>query len=178
MTNKQNAARKALIVTTVMTLVGATIVVFALRDWTFALPSFLFYLLLLVNTFFSIRCFSTITPPSIEQSTVDLTLLLLYFVMASTFGNPFFFLLSNVAMFAVATLKYSLLLGKTSHDTQLRYKIIMDGIGTISATFCLLITILLEHTHPQLGLWIWTIGFIFGNAYVFFVRPLYLVPEV
>ncbi|HVM90672.1 MAG TPA: hypothetical protein VMU11_02135 [Verrucomicrobiae bacterium] len=89
------------------------------------------YALLLVHTFLSIRCFSQIIDPhDRQQQAVDLLLVVSYFALAQwQSGIPF--LSAWVVLFAFATLKYALLVGRSSHTRLLRRKLVADigGLG-------------------------------------------------
>ena len=109
------ADRKAIAVTGGFTAV-ALFYAWRVRDWDAAAPLLVLYAILLVSTYFSIRCFSRITKRGDGvQLMVDLILGVLYLWLASTIAGrgdyvvPYFFLVLSL-VFAVATLKYVLLL--------------------------------------------------------------------
>lgn len=136
------------------------------------LPIALLFDLILLNTFFSIRMFASVTSPRDHmQNTVDLGLMLLYVWMTTAIGDARLFASACTLMFALATYKYLLLLGHIPHRRLLRHKIQIDAIGTVGAFVALLG---ISFCSPILFLWLWAIGFAIMQIDIFVLRPLYV----
>ncbi|RME57686.1 hypothetical protein D6779_08205 [Candidatus Parcubacteria bacterium] len=135
--------------------------------WTHA-----FYLLLLLNTYFSLRTFLQVIPPQLlAQRIVDGILGLHYFVAPFTTGNSAAFALLMLSLFAIATCKYLIATRAAKKYLPLLWrKIRIDAIGILAAA----ITLVALTKFPELrgGVW-WTIAFGFANIYLLAIVPLY-----
>jgi len=128
------------------------------------------YVLLLVATYFSVRCFDSITPPHDPiQIILDLVLGALYVCIAWSVGDPGLFTLAMTAMFSLSVIKYALIL-ETKHFRVVRRKVFFNALGTV---FCLAATVGVRLWDPVLVTSLWTAGFALAHAYLLFVRPLY-----
>ncbi len=135
------------------------------------LPLVLFYLSLTINTFFSIRLFSRITPPfSIIQNSLDIILVILFVVAAFTMGTPLLFVFFVDLLFVVATIKYTFLLNTVNHPKLLKRKILIDLLGILACTATLGGILAGYQTY---FVWIFSVGFIIANVLLFFVWVLY-----
>ena len=136
------------------------------------LPTALLFDLILLNTFFSIRMFASVTSPRDHmQNTVDLGLMLLYVWMTTAIGDARLFACACTVMFALATYKYVLLLGCIPHRKLLRHKIQIDIIGTLGAFIALLGITFVD---ASLSLWAWVVLFALAKIDIFILRPLYV----
>ena len=70
------------------------------------LPDVLFYAILVIHTYFSVRFFSTVIPQNLWQIVTDLALVVVYCALALSFGNGFRFISVALCLFAVAIFKY------------------------------------------------------------------------
>lgn len=154
---------------------GSVAAIFAIFGYSpQSLPLIVFYAILLINTYFSVRCFSSLGHiHDFLHHSVDTALAVLYVALASQFGNPLWFTATATVLFAMATTKYIILLPQKNHTKLLMRKIATDNSGIL---LCLLafIGILTGRVNAAVnGL---VIVFLAANIYVFFIHPLYRLP--
>jgi hypothetical protein len=131
----------------------------------------IFYIVLAINTYFSIELFASIVSPrSRIQQFMDAVLLLLIVGLAFTLQNPIIFIFIDLLMFIVATIKYTLILGEVDHPKLLKRKIIIDLLGALLAG-AVLIGIL--YGYQAYSIWILTSVFLCANIILLFVWPMY-----
>jgi hypothetical protein len=94
-----------------------------------ALPLGIFYLVLLINTYFSIRWFAGIVPPRKLFFAIDAVISLLYLGLALSMNSPLAFMILALSIFAVAEVKYFVALTGRSNVVALKRKIIIDALG-------------------------------------------------
>ena len=162
--------RKALIVSVCFTVIGVVAWHYQVTDWQAALPLAIFYVTLLCNTFFSVKLFSSITPSSHLQNTMDALLVFTYLGVAWNLGNPLLFVFFALLLFIVAPAKYAFLLNITEHPHLMKRKIIVDLSGTLACALTLGALVL---GYSEVSAWGLAIIFVIANIYLFFVRPLY-----
>lgn len=154
-----------------------------------AVPSHVaLFILLLVHTFFSVRCFSAlIDPKDKRQMASDAALVACYFMLGLTIKASEF-LVWWIVLFIFASVKYALLVGRFQHPVLLRRKLVADILG-VSYGLAFL------NPEPVVGMknawdvfryhyllhisiydWLWVGAFALATIYYFFVRPLY-VPD-
>ena len=138
----------------------------------YVLPALMiFYVILVINTFFSIKLFSSITPPGNKMNNfIDVILFFLYIISAFYLPVPTFFMLFMLLLFIVATLKYACLLQIVRHTRLLKKKIIVDLMGCVMCAVVLIAMILGYENEAAWGL---AIVFAIANFLLFFVWPLY-----
>jgi hypothetical protein len=163
-------AQKAWVVCILFAGVGVWSLLFHDVPNEIALPHALFYLVLTINSFYSIRFYSEWTPPSFLQSVVDGALVIAYIALALSIGLPTAFAFFALCIFVIAPMKYAEMLGKTSHDKTLRRKIMIDMLGTILMTAVLGGTLL---GYREESVWVLTIIFALANVYFLMIRPMY-----
>lgn len=164
---------KAAVVTLGFFLAAVLGIWWGINDWDQSLPLAVFYGVLLLNTFFSIRCFARITPAGQKvQDGIDVILVLLYIGLASSFNNSLRFVSLSLLLFIVATVKYILLMLATHHFALLKRKIFIDTLGTLACAFMLGA---LLYGYSTGALWIWSAAFIVANIHIFFIKPLYRI---
>ena len=135
------------------------------------LPLFIFYLTIVVNTFFSIRLFAAITPKeNLAQKICDAMLVLLYIAMALSMGNALHFVFFDVLLFVVATAKYIFLAQIVHYPKLFRRKIWVDVSGIILG---LLILAGISAGFALQSAWVFASIFVIANILLFFVWPLY-----
>ena len=143
-------------------------------DYLIALPLFIFYITIVVNTHFSIKLFASITPKEdIVQHIVDTLLVLTFVCMSINFSNPLIYSLFLVFLFALASLKYSLLLITVPHQKLLKRKIVIDILGTVMAIACLAGMLF---QFESITAWTLAIVFIIANVILLGIKPMY-VPD-
>lgn len=136
-------------------------------------PLILFYIVLIINTYFSILLFSSITPHiMMSQHAVDFALAIIMIALAYNLNNPTQFIVWALFLFIVATIKYSMLLGKISHLSLLRQKILVDLSGAVASAIALNFALTWNVT---VSVWIYTICFIIANIYLMIINPLYRI---
>lgn len=173
-TNNARARRKAAGFTAIFVVLGVVAAVVMVSDTVAALPLELFYTVLLVNTYFSIRCFSAIIPRgNRRQQIVDVTLVALYVMLPASFGSTLWFMVFTLLLFVVATFKYILLLEIMAQRQLLRKKIMADGVGTVA---CLVVLGGVLAGYPLLATYLWLAVFIIANIYLLIINPLYRLP--
>lgn len=161
---------RALSATVLFTVVGVCATLFHSVPWEYVFPHAIFYVVLTINTFFSIRFYSAFTPESGFQSIIDFTLAAAYVALGLTIGIPLFFALCALIIFTIAPAKYAHMLGRTPHDTTLRRKILIDLLGT---AMCVLVLVLTLAGMEAKAAWILAGLFSVANVYLLFIRPMY-----
>ncbi len=140
-------------------------------DWWRSWPLFLFYFVLLLNSFFSVRTFASITPRSdLLQQFFDILLGLCLALLPVNYNFVQNFVLVATALFIVATLKYVFLAPLSGFSRLLYQKIRIDALG-IMLCFLALTGVLLGY-----GRWsaiLWSFVFLLANVYVLGWRPHY-----
>jgi len=170
---KKGAEIKAWVVSSFFALAFIVTWVFESFDWHKAIPLAIFYAVFVFNTFFSIRCFSRITPPySLMHGTIDLILASLYIAIAINIDSPAYFIFFTLLVFAVSALKYTLLLGNTGYDAMLKRKILIDMIGVCGCTL-VIGGILIGYVRTSI--WAWVAIFILANIILFYFWPFYRI---
>ncbi len=130
----------------------------------------MFYTVLTINSFFSVRLFSRIQPAHVSQYVMDAALVAVYFALAFSIGRPLLFAFFALAVFIVATPKYALMLGKIPHNDLLRRKILIDLTGI---AFCALVLAGTLIGYEIESAWTLAIGFTLANVYLLLIRPMY-----
>jgi len=161
---------KAWFATTAFALAGLVSLLFFAMVSRYLLPHSIFYYVLVLNTFFSIRFFSDILEPSPRQTAVDTILVVLYIVLAYSLGNAFAFSLAATCLFLVATAKYVIELDSNPHVSVLKRKISLDLLGAALCASALGGTLM---GYPLESAWTLAAVFALANVYLLFIRPMY-----
>ncbi len=173
-TYSQYALRKSFIVTTFFILAGA-LAIWRLALWAVSLPLLIFYIILVINTYFCIRCFADLVPRrNLTQQLIDLVLGAIYLILAASLNNQLLFIYTATILFAVATLKYVLLLSPLGYSAFLKRKIFIDNLGIIACILALGGTLL---GYGSLASWLWVVIFVIANVYLLFIKPMYNFSE-
>ncbi|MBX4211090.1 hypothetical protein KW783_03935 [Candidatus Parcubacteria bacterium] len=102
------------------------------------LPLIIFYVVLLVNTFFSIRLFARFIPKNnMVQNSIDTALALFYIILAFSIRSVSFFTFVLFFFFLVATTKYILLRTIVHEPRLLRRKILINSLTAFMAVVAL-----------------------------------------
>ena len=148
----------------------------ALVAWTLlapdsatAFPQALFFLILILNTYFSIRFFRPIYASTPHQRALDVVLGITYLFLAGSIGRSVTFELLAVILFALATTKYILLI-RTVNSQVVRRKIEIDILGCILCASALAASLSGYHSESA---WTLTGVFAVANVYLLIVRPMY-----
>ena len=138
-----------------------------------SLPVFIFYCLLILNSFFSICVFATLTKrEDTRQQFIDLLLAICLILLPTTFNTPLYFVMICLLLFNIATLKYIYLMPIAGYSTLFYRKIKVDTWGIF---LCSLTIIGLIMGFSQLSLIFFTTVFFIANTYVLWHRPLYKI---
>lgn len=142
-------------------------------DWTKSLPLVIFYAVLLINTYFSVRSFASITPKeNLGQQLIDATLVVCMLLMVVNFNSIINFTILATLLFIVATLKYIFLTQLAGYSKLLYMKIRIDALGIL---FCFLAVIGTLLGYGRDVSVIWSAVFVLANVYVLWWKPHYLL---
>jgi hypothetical protein len=163
-------SRRAVGATAAFALAGMAGLVLAPQPWAMKAPHAVFYAVLVLNTYFSIRFFESLPPQDRDERAIDAILVVLYLALAASIGAPLAFALVAVLLFAAATAKYVLLLPVVDRRDILMRKILIDGLGLALCLAMLLGTLLAD---PGWSAWAAAIIFAIANVYLLAIRPMY-----
>lgn len=169
-----HAKRKAVLATVAFTMFGM-IFVYTVKNSAYSLPALIFYAGLVINTYFSIRCFSSITPKNDRVADiVDIGLAVLYLALASAFGDIQRFLTIALFLFELAVIKYIILLGVSAPEYQnlVRKKISIDMLGVISCSLALTFALL---GYSSFSTWFLALLLLAANIYLLILKPFYKI---
>jgi hypothetical protein len=163
-----NAKLKASIFTILFSVIGGAVIY---KNFNFGLlPLVLFYVVLMIDTYFSIEFFSRIVPPKrLGQRVIDLLLVFFYLVLVMSFGNEVWYLLSATMLFVMATLKYVFLLGIVDLKI-LKKKMIID---ILAGMVCILALGGYLIGWGRVIMWVWSLVFLLANIYILILKPVY-----
>ncbi|MCK9360978.1 hypothetical protein M0Q28_01990 [Patescibacteria group bacterium] len=165
-----NPKSKGALVTAAFTVFGA-IGWFLSPDPAAAWPEALMYGLLMVQTWFSLPLFFSLSDPKDKrQMAVDALLAVAYAFLAWCIQNPYLFYFAWTVFFNLTLLKYVMLVGRFQHQRLLRRKLVANVLGTAMGILIVtLFVVMPEQPWQYLGL------AIFGGACVHYllIRPLY-----
>lgn len=170
------AKRKAIWGTAAFAFFGI-LFAFTVKNLLYSLPTLILYAGLVINTYFSIRCFSSITPENDNmQRIVDIGLVASFLALASAFNNVQNFLTIGLLLFELAVIKYTLLLGtaRTEYHALIRKKILVDMLGVVSGSLALA-TVLLGYT--LFSIWFPALLLTAANVYLIILKPFYKVNQ-
>lgn len=139
--------------------------------WSSSWALVCFYILLLINTFFSIRVFATISPRNdMFQHLIDIVLGLCLVILPVYISSSLVFALLCLLLFITATLKYIFLVPIVGHSKLLQEKIRVDTLGIL---MCFLFLIGVFYASAYVSSIILLIIFFCANVYVLWRKPLY-----
>jgi hypothetical protein len=130
----------------------------------------IFYILMLINTYFSVRAFTSITPSDKWQMLFDILLGLCLAASPLLFASPANFVLINLFLFIIATLKYIYLIKLVGFSKLLFEKIRIDVLGILLCALCL---VGILNNYATLSLKLFAFIFFLANIYVLYYKPLY-----
>jgi len=170
MRDMKDPTTKAWLATGAFALAGAVSFFVVAPISPYLLPHLIFYAVLVVNTFFSIRFFPRIAPENASQVAIDAVLVFLYLALAASIGRPVQFAFFALCLFIAASTKYPLLLLVIPQTNVLKRKILIDLMGTAACAVVLGATIL---GYAFGAAWAAAIGFTLANVYLLLIRPMY-----
>ncbi len=130
----------------------------------------LFYAVLLVNTYFSIRFFNGLPPEGRDERVVDGALVAIYVALGLTIGRALPFAFLTLMLFAVAIAKYQLMKPMGVRRDILDGKIAIDACGLL---LCTLATAGVWLGYPEPSVWAQAIVFALANVYLLAIKPMY-----
>jgi hypothetical protein len=142
------------------------------RDWQAAWPLLGFHAVLMINTYYSVRCFTSIAPrPNGAQIAADGVMVVLYVVLAFQFGDATRYLCASIALFLAATIKYGLMMWDApGHTRLLTGKIVLNLLAAATCGVALGgVAVGLSQSLP----W-WFVVFCLANIYILLLSKLYL----
>ncbi len=166
----ENPTVKAWAATVVFSFIGLWTLVYRAPQVPELLPQTIFYAVLVLNTFFSIRFYSALQPKNASQFLIDAVLVILYAVLALSLGRPVAFAYAALWLFMMAPQKYALMLGFVPHTVLLRNKILIDLSGTVLCAAILGATIA---GYSLAAAWALAGLFVLANVYLLLIRPMY-----
>jgi hypothetical protein len=161
---------KTWLATIAFSLAGVASLLFLTPVSAVLLPQVIFYGVLVLNTFFSVRFFSRIAPENLSQIEIDTVLVVLYFALAASLGRPVSFAFFALCLFIAASSKYPLLLLVIPQTDILKRKILIDLLGTATCAAILGATIL---GYALEAAWAAAILFTLANVYLLAIKPMY-----
>ncbi len=165
-----NPTVKTWLATGAFSLAGVASLLFLAPVSMYLLPHVIFYAVLVLNTFFSVRFFSGIAPENRSQMQIDTVLVILYFLLAASLGRPIAFTFLALCLFIAASSKYPLLLLVIPQTDVLKRKILIDLLGTGACAAWLGATLL---GYPYEAAWAMAILFSLANVYLLAIKPMY-----
>ncbi len=168
------AKRKAIWGTAGFALLGM-LFLFTVKNFPYSLPALILYAGLVINTYFSIRCFSSITKENdTMQGVVDIGLAVLFLGLVFTFNNIQNFLMIGLFLFELAVVKYILLLrtAGAEYHTLIWKKILIDMLGVISGSLGLTLTLF---GYYIASIWILVLLLTSANIYLIILKPFYKI---
>ncbi len=134
-------------------------------------PLAVFYFLLVLNTFFSVRYFAAMTKPNdIVQNCFDAVLILFYIWLAFSLREPLQFAFVLTVFFGVTVLKYVLLRRGNLYRAIISRKMYMNAGG---CAFSLLSLMLMGAGYVFPTVLVGTGAFIALTVYLLYVNPMY-----
>jgi len=135
-----------------------------------SVPLLVYYAALLVNTFFSIRTFSAITPKNFVQTLFDVVAAIFYLVLAFSFASVPTFAAVSAGLFLLAVTKYVHLKGLIPSSALLHRKIMLNALAALLSLFALALTLL---GFSVVAAWALGIIFALANSYLLLFNPMY-----
>lgn len=133
-----------------------------------------YYIVLVINTFFSIRTFSDITPRNTVQTLFDGVLLVLYCALALSFGSVAVFAGVSAVLFAIAIAKYAHAGNAVAHRALLYRKMTLNALAGLLSLLTLSIALF---GYPRIGAWVLGVVFALANIYVLAIKPMYRLDQ-
>jgi hypothetical protein len=165
--------RKAVFFTLLAVTMGLVGTFVFVTDWSVSLPLVIFYVILVINTYPSVRLFSSLIPiDDGKHALADFLLGGLFLFLPMTFGDPIQFTLCALVLFLGATGKYSLMLDELPHQRLLTRKIRIELLGVL---MCASVLALMNFGFVLSAAWALAIIFAIANVYVLVLRPLYKI---
>ena len=166
----QKPGTRAWMAVSFFALVGLFSWLYIAPDSRFLLPDTIFFIVLVTNTFFSVRFFARIQPSGYVQLAIDGLLIVSYIALALSMGRPLAFVFAGLCLFILATAKYALMVGYIPHEHVLHRKILIDLAGV---AMCVAVLGGVLADWPLTSAWALAILFALANVYLLLIRPMY-----
>jgi small-conductance mechanosensitive channel len=167
----KEARQRALAVTIIFSLFGTIAVLLNIDKLISILPLVISYAAMVVNAYYSIRCFASLEGNNNQtQKILDASLLLLYAFMAIAIANPVIFFIVTGIMFATATLKYIMLRENSAEDKTVHRKIFIDNLGAILSLLSLSISLA---GYPELAAILLSAIIVIASIFIIWIYPIY-----
>lgn len=164
-------ARNRAIATTAFFGAAMLIALSSITSWEKSWALVLFYVVLLANTYLSIRCFASITPKNhAGQQTIDILLAFCMLLLVFNFNSVINFMIISTMLFIIATIKYIGLVSLSGYSKLLHMKIRIDALGTL---YCFAAVLGTLQGYGKITSAIWAVGFVLANIYVLWHEPHY-----
>ncbi len=134
------------------------------------LPDLIFYGVLVLHTYFSVRYFSHLIPQDSWQVVTDIALVAIYFALALALGDGFRFLFLALCLFGVATLEYAPSLGRAHLRALMRRKIKYEIGGMALAAYSI---ILAAVANQAIGAWFFAVVYAAVTFNILFNERMY-----
>ncbi|WOJ88122.1 hypothetical protein RZS28_09660 [Methylocapsa polymorpha] len=134
------------------------------------LPDTIFYGVLVLHTYYSVRFFSQLIPQNAWQIGADVLLVAIYFALALSLGDRFRFLFLVLCLFAAATLKYIPSLGRNDLHAILRRKLKSLLSGIALTIYAIIVAVFID---PTIAAWFITGVYTFFTFHILFVGKMY-----
>lgn len=135
-----------------------------------AIPLGIYFAVLIVNTFFSIRLFAAITPKNSAQTLFDAALVGMYGALAFSFGSVTLFCSVLSAFFPLSIAKYVHLNRLITQPRLLPRKIRINILGCLLSLVALGIALI---GLAPVAAWMLAGIFTIANVYLLFINPMY-----
>jgi hypothetical protein len=135
-----------------------------------SLPLLGFYAILILNTFFSIRTLSSITPQHVVQILFDAVLVCTYIALALSFSSALMFAGFSAGLFLISIGKYARLNTITNYPKLLRRKMKINTLGALLSLSALVIA---DAGYSLFAEWLLFTLFALANIYLLGIKPMY-----
>jgi len=162
---------KALVTSFIFLFVGIISSIYFVTNWQISLPNFIFYIILIINTYFSVSLFSKLIPKhNLQQNIFDLIIFFIYFALAININDTLFFTFFGALLFITSVIKYNCLLNTIQFTQLLKRKMFLNTLGASGFLLALGSSLI---GYGVSAMWAFTIAFFIVNLYLFFIKPLY-----
>jgi hypothetical protein len=138
-----------------------------------AVPHAVFYVTLLINTYFSIVTLTPLCASALHQDPIDVALGANYFLLATTIGISRLFETLSAILFALATLKY-FIVAKMTRLPVIKRKLFIDALGFALCTAAVAGSC---SGYPRETAWVMMTVFSAANFYLLALRPMYEIDQ-
>ncbi len=136
----------------------------------------IFIILLLINTYYSVSCFSRVHPARTQlQQSIDVVLGLLYISLICSGADIPLFLLSVTIFFIIAAIKYVMGIAQSPYRSLLQRKVLVNLMGAVAVLLTFMLGSRYGFSYSMQG---WAVLYAVANVYLLWYRPLYRTPSI